>query len=161
MLRSILDRLIYNSSCETIDSSLTDGNVGARKRRGCRDNMFVLSAITNSVVNGESAPIQLQVTGVKTCFDKMWLQSCTNALYDSGLRNDMLSLMNLENKNIQFAAKVNNKLTRRTNAQDIEMQGSVWSSLKCTTMMDNLNKIVLSSQHLQYYYSYIKVHFAM
>jgi hypothetical protein len=32
------------------------------------------------------------------------------------------------------------------------MQGSVWSSLKCTTMMDSLNKLVMSNQHLQYYY---------
>ena len=47
ILRSILDRLVYNSSYETVDSHLTDGNVGARKRRGCRDNMFVLSAVNN------------------------------------------------------------------------------------------------------------------
>ena len=104
------------------------------------------------MINSESAPIQVQVTDVETCFDKMWLQSCTNALYDNGLRNDLLSLMYLENRNIQFAAKVNNKLTRRTSAQDLEMQGSVWSSLKCTTMMDNLNKRVMADQHLQYYY---------
>ena len=84
-------------------------------------------------------------------FDKMWLQSCTNSLYDSGLRNDMLSLLYSENRNIQFAAKVNNKLTRRINAPDLKMQGSVWSSLKCTTMMDKLNKIVMSNKHLQYY----------
>ena len=35
VLRSILDTLIYNSAYETIDSNLTDGNVGSRKRRGC------------------------------------------------------------------------------------------------------------------------------
>ena len=64
----------------------------------------------------------------------------------------MLSLMYLENRNIQFAAKVNNKLTSRRNAQDLEMQGSVWSNLKCTTMMDKLNQIVMSNEHLQYYY---------
>ena len=63
----------------------------------------------------------------------------------------MLSLLYSENRNIQFAAKVNNKLTRRGNAPDLEMQGSVWSSLKCTTMMDKLNKIVMSNKHLQYY----------
>ena len=63
-LRSILDRLIYNSNYETIDSNLSDGNVGARKRRGCRDNIFVLSAINNSVLNDKSDPIQIQVTDV-------------------------------------------------------------------------------------------------
>ena len=31
-------------------------------------------------------------------------------------------------------------------------QGSVWSSLKCTTMMDTLNHIVMSNEDLQYFY---------
>ena len=103
----------------------------------CQDNIFVLSAISNSVLNCESAPVQVPVSDVETCFELMWLRSCTNALYDSGLTDDMLSLMYLAKRNIQFAAKVNNKLTSRRKAQDLEMQGSFWSSLKCTTMMEN------------------------
>ena len=98
ILRSILDTLIYNSSYETIDSNLSDGNVGCRKKRGCRDNIFVISAVMNSVVNGASPPIQVQVTDVEKCFDKMWLQSCINSLYEAGLKNDMLNLLYIENK---------------------------------------------------------------
>ena len=64
ILRSILDRLMYNSAYEAIDANLTDGNVGARKRRGCRDNMFVLTAVNNSVLKGSSDPIQLLVTDI-------------------------------------------------------------------------------------------------
>ena len=56
VLRSILDRLLYNDSYYTIDSNLTDGNVGARKQRGVRDNIFVMSAIINSVTNGNMHP---------------------------------------------------------------------------------------------------------
>ena len=112
-LRSILDRLIYNSCYETIDSNLSDGNVGARKRRGCRDNIFVLSAISNSVINGKAEPIQIQVTDVKTCFDILWLQSSINSLYENGLTNDMLNLLYIENKNVQIAVKVNDNITKR------------------------------------------------
>ena len=43
ILRSILDRLIYNDEYNTIDSNLTDSNVGARKGRNIRDNIFVLN----------------------------------------------------------------------------------------------------------------------
>ena len=82
----------------------------------------------------------------------MWLQTSTNALFECGLRNDMLSLKFLENVNAQIAIKVNNKLTRRINVQNVEMQGTVWSSLKCTSSMDRLNKTVLSNSELQYYY---------
>ena len=60
--------------------------------------------------------------------------------------------MFLENVNAQIAIKVNNKLTRRINVQNVEMQGTVWSSLKCTSSMDRLNKTVLSNSDLQYYY---------
>ena len=80
ILRSILDRLTYNDCYYTIDENLTDGNVGARKQRSVRDNIFVLSAITNSVINGGSAPIQVQVMDAEKCFDKLWLQSCINLL---------------------------------------------------------------------------------
>ena len=36
IFRSILDRLIYNDEYVTIDSNLTDSNVGARKSRNCQ-----------------------------------------------------------------------------------------------------------------------------
>ena len=88
ILRSILDRLMYNDSYYTIDSNLTDGNVGARKHRSVQDNIFVLGAITNSVTNGHSAPIQIQVMDAIKCFDKLWLQACINSLFEAGITHD-------------------------------------------------------------------------
>ena len=32
------------------------------------------------------------------------------------------------------------------------MQGSVWGSIKCTTTMDKLNKVMLKEDHLKYFY---------
>ena len=52
ILRSILDRIIYNDIYEVIDGNLTDCNVGARKKRNIRDNLFVVNAVINSVVKG-------------------------------------------------------------------------------------------------------------
>ena len=52
IFRSILDRLIYNDEYQKIDTNLSDSNVGARRNRGIRDNIFVLNAINNSVING-------------------------------------------------------------------------------------------------------------
>ena len=53
VFRSKLDRLIYNDCYSTIDDNLTDGNVGARKNRNMRDNLFVLNAVINSAINGK------------------------------------------------------------------------------------------------------------
>ena len=152
VLRSILDRLMYNDAYETINENLTDGNVGARKERGVRDNIFTMGAIANSVINGNSKAIQVQVMDVKKCFDKMWLESAINALYDAGLRNDILNMLYIENANANVAIKVNDKLSKRISVNNVIMQGTVWGSLKCTTQMDEMNKIMTKDKSLQYKY---------
>ena len=151
-LRSILDRLTYNDAYYSIDDNITDGSVGARKQRSVRDNIFVISAISNSVINGTSQPIQVQVMDAEKCFDKLWLQSCINSIYEAGMDDDKLNLLYIENNNANIAIKVNNKLSMRINVKDVIMQGSVWSSLKCTTSMDMLNKTALADTSLQYKY---------
>ena len=45
VLRTILDKMIYFDEYENIDAAMTDSNVGARKKRNIRDNLFVLYAI--------------------------------------------------------------------------------------------------------------------
>ena len=50
IFRSILDRLIYNDEYSDMDANLTDFNVGARKGRNICVNIFVMNAVTNSVV---------------------------------------------------------------------------------------------------------------
>ena len=152
VLQSILDRLIYNDSYHIIDENITDGNVGARKQRNIRDNIFVLGAVMNSVINGKEEPIQIQVLDVNKCFDKLWLQQTTNALYEAGLNNNKLNLLYQENKNTKVAVKVNNQLTHQFPVKNVELQGSIWGSLKCTTSMDTLNKILLPQEHLAYKY---------
>ena len=129
-LRSILDRLTYNDAYYTIDDNITDRNTGARKERSVRDNIFVISAICNSVQNGNSPNIQVQIMDAEKCFVKLWLQSYINALYEAGMDDDKLNLLYIENKNYEIAIKVNNELSMRISVKDVITQGSVWSSLK-------------------------------
>ena len=152
VLRSILDRMMYNTCYEVIDENLTDANVGARKDRSCRDNIFVLGAVNNSVINGDCKPIQVQTMDIMKCFDKLWLEASINSLYEAGLKCDILNLLFRENENAGIAVKVNNSLTSRTNVKKVVMQGSVWGGLKCTTSMDNLNKLMLTNNTLMYKY---------
>ena len=106
----------------------------------------------NSVINGKEAPIQIQVQDVNKCFDKLWLQETTNALYEAGLINHMLNLLYLENKSAKVAIQIYNNLTKIFSVKNVELQGSVWKSLKCTSSMDRLNKIILSQDNLTYQY---------
>ena len=152
VLRSILDRMMYNTCYEVIDENLTDANVGARKDRSFRDNIFVLGAVNNSVINGDCKPIQVQTMDIMKCFDKLWLEASINSLYEAGLKCDILNLLFRENENAGIAVKVNNSLTSRTNVKKVVMQESVWGGLKCTTSMDKLNKLILTNNTLMYKY---------
>ena len=105
IFRSILDRLIYNDEYEKIDANLSDSNVGARKNRNIRDNIFVLNAITNSVVNGNESPIDIQMFDIYKCFDSLWVEECVNDIFEAGLDNDKLPLLYLENQNANIAIK--------------------------------------------------------
>ena len=43
-------------------------------------------------------------------------------------------------------------ITNRVDVYYVKLQGSVWGSLKCTTAMDQLNKIILPQDELTYKY---------
>ena len=152
VLRSILDRLIYNDEYQNIDNNLTDSNVGARKGRNIRDNIFVINAITNSVAKGGEEAVDIQVYDVETCFDSLWLQECINDVYEAGLQNDKLPLLFLENSNAKVAVKTSKGTSKRINIKNIIMQGSVWGSILCTTSMDKLGKLVYEDENLIYRY---------
>ena len=47
VLSNILDKLLHHDEYEKIDENLTDGNVGSRKRRNVRDNLFVINSVMN------------------------------------------------------------------------------------------------------------------
>ena len=56
--------------------------MSARKHRNIKDNIYVLGA----VINVTEEPVQVQVVDVEKCFDKLWLQSTTNALFEAGVQ---------------------------------------------------------------------------
>ena len=152
IFRAILDRLIYNDEYENIDSNLTDSNVGARRSRNVRDNIFVLNAIFNSQRNNTEEALDIQVYDVDKCFDSLWLKEVITALYEAGLQNDKLPLLFLENRNAQVAIKTFGGITERISIKDIIMQGSVWGSLCCVALLDKLSKHVYANKELLYYY---------
>ena len=73
-------------------------------------------------------------------------------MYEAGITNDYLNILYIENRNAQIAVKINNRLSSRINVYDVVMQGSVWGTLKCTTTLDNMNKIAMADKSLQYNY---------
>ena len=48
--RCVLMVLIYESKYETIDKNMSDCQMGARKKKGCRYNIFILNGIIHEVL---------------------------------------------------------------------------------------------------------------
>ena len=76
---------IYNDVYEVIDESLTDSNVGARKGRNVRDNIFVLNAVTNSVINGSEEPIDAQLFDIEKALMHYGLKNASMTSMKQGL----------------------------------------------------------------------------
>ena len=82
----------------------------------------------------------------------MWLQECINALFAAGLNNDKLPLLFLSNSSAQVAIKTSTGLTDRISILNIVMQGTVWGSIFCVALMDQLVKLAKNNKQLLFYY---------
>ena len=151
-LRNLLDRLIYNDKYKNVDENLTDCNVGSRRRRNIRDNLFVMNALMNASQKGHNQPCDINVYDVRKCFDFLWLMECINDLFESGLNNDKLNILYYSNINAQIAVKTSNGVSEKFNIQKVVMQGTVWAGLMCTTTMDKLGKQFYANPNMMYKY---------
>lgn len=141
ILRTIFDKLLYNEKYETIDSNLTDSNVGARKSRNIRDNLFVVNAVINSAKQDKSKPIDIHVYDVTKCFDKLWLQKVLNDVYETGIHDSTINLLYEENAKNYISIRTPFGKTKQFEIDEIVMQGSVWGPIECTASMDKLGEI--------------------
>ena len=156
-IQNILDKLIYDDEYQNIDENLTDSNVGARKNRNIRDNIFVLNAITNNIKKRNLKGTDVQIYDAEKCFDKLWASECFNDIFKNGFRNDKLALLYNINKSAKVAVKTSTGITERIVIKDTIMQGTVWGSLLCTSTADMLGKISYSTPQTLYQYKGVPI----
>ena len=118
---------------------MSDSNVGGRKHRNIRDNLFVLYATVNDA-NRKKKSINLQFFDISKCFDAMWAEDTMNDFYDAGVTDDNFSLISLLNEKCKVKVKTPVGDTERFELNMIEMQGTVLAPLKCSVQMDTLGR---------------------
>ena len=118
VLRTILDRLIYNDEYSTVDENLTDCNVGARRKRGMNDNLFVLGALMNSAAHEKDGPLFIQLCIIEKAFNSSWLPDCINDLFEAGIQNDKIPLLYMSNKRANVSFKLNQNKSKRFIIED-------------------------------------------
>ena len=129
-VRSILDKLLYNSNYETLDDNMSSSNIGARKGRNIRDHLLVVNSVLFEVVK-KNEKVDAEILDVKSCFDKLWAAETANDAFDNGLTNDHFVLSSKSNNKCNVSIKLPwGKVTKPVQFENIEMQGSVELSIK-------------------------------
>ena len=143
VLRSILMRLIYNSKYDKIDKNISDGQMGARKGKGCKTNIWIINGIIHETLqNKKMKPIMLQIYDYAQMFDSINLQEAVSDVFDYGLNDEELSLIYKANKKTFMAVKTQGGLTERKVIENSVLQGDTFGSLLASVQVDTIAKDV-------------------
>ena len=143
VIRNIFMRLIYNDNYDIIDSNMSDCQMGARKKKGCRQNIFIINGIIHDVISSKAKKaIQLQIYDYKQMFDAINLKKAISDVYDTGLTNDSLSLLYQANSSVSMAVNTPSGLSDRQTIEDSVLQGDTFGSMLASVQVDCIAKEV-------------------
>ena len=118
VVRYILMRLIYDMKYPTIDRNMSDCQMGARKKKGCKNNIFIINGIIHEVMKSKKmSPVLLQIYDYQQMFDSINLELALSDIYDVGLDDDNLVLLHQANKEIHMAVKTPSATDRKADHQ--------------------------------------------
>ena len=141
VLRSLYLRILYNMKYEVIDSHISDGQMGGRRRKGCRNNIFIINSIIYDVLKCKNAkPLCLQIFDYREMFDSLSLKQSLIDIYSYGLTDETLGILYEANKEIKIAIKTPFGLTARETVEDSVLQGENWASLLASVQVDTIAK---------------------
>ena len=143
VIRYILMRIIYNEKYPIIDSNMSDCQMGGRKGKGCRSNIWIINGIIHEVMHSkQKKSITLQIYDYKQMFDAIDLEEAISDIYDVGVDDDSLTLIYEANKEIEMAVKTPSGLTERQTVKNIVLQGDTWGSILASVQVDTIGKAV-------------------
>ena len=126
-------------SCFYTNDNLSDSNVGARKKRNIRNHSLIVnSTIHEANKNKKSKGLEILIAYYSQCFDGMSLPITLNDIYNTGITDRNLNLMQKSDNSINISVKTPFGKTERIIQKDTIPQGDVLSNLKCTTQIDSI-----------------------
>ena len=139
--RYILMRLIYNSKYPEIDRNISDCQMGARKGKSCKNNIFIVNGIIHNVLKSKSMkPVLLQIYDYSQMFDSINLQKAINDVYDAGLNDDNLGLIFKANNDVQMAVNTPGGLSERQQIKNNVLQGDTFGSILASVQVDTIGQ---------------------
>ena len=143
VLRFILMRMIYNDKYPVIDKNMSDCQMGGRKRKGCRNNIFIVNGIIHDVMSSKKKEaVALQIYDYKQMFDAINLEQAPNDIFDAGVNDDNLILLYKANEDVKMAVNTPYGLTERQTIKNVVLQGDTFGSILASVQVDAIAKEV-------------------
>ena len=160
VLRYILMRLIYDLKYQKIDENMSDCQMGARKQKGCKNNIFVVNGIIHEVMkSNKMKPVVLQIYDYQQMFDSIDLEKALSDIYDVGVDDDTLVLLHKANEEVDVAVKTTNGLTKRQKLRNIVLQGDTFGSILASVQVENIGRACIEAGHGYDYKGNLKIGF--
>ena len=146
VVRSIFMRILYNLKYDNIDRNMSDGQMGGRKNKGCRNNLFIINGIIYNTLRSKHAkPVTLQIYDYAQMFDGIQLEQAIIDMYDCSLKDESLALLYEANKEVDIAIKTDYGLSEIQTVDSIVLQGDTWASLLASVQVDSIAKVCRDS----------------
>ena len=145
--------MLYSDKYEIIDGSMSDSNIGARKRKNIRNHIFIVNSILHDVLSKKSnQSVDIMILDYKQMFDSECLYECLNDVYEAGVIDDKFVLLYEANRENLVAVQTPNGISRRELIQEVVMHGDVLAPLISSLQVDTMGKECLEDgKHLYYY----------
>ena len=146
-------RLVYGDKYEEIDQSMSDSQIGGRKRKNIRNHIWVINGIITDVLSTKKkTPVDIQIFDYKQCFDSLWLQECLNDMFSAGLNDDKFKLLYNINAQVKMAVKTPVGMTARVDIRNVITQGDVFGPILCSKQVDIFGQECLEQHKYIYLY---------
>ena len=159
-VRAIMMRMIYNMKYDTIDRNMSDCQMGGRRKKGCKNNIFIINGIIQDVLRSKkNKAIVLQIYDYAQMFDSICLEQALSDIYDAGVNDDTLTLLHQANTEIHMSVKTPNGLTDRQIIKDIVLQGDTFGSILASVQVETIGKACIDEGHGYLYKGILPVGF--
>ena len=155
VLRKILDKALYKHFYQSLETGMSDSNIGARKHKNVRNHLFIVYGIISSVIYENRGCIDIMVYDLVQAFDGLWLSDCMNDIYDilpAEKRDRKLALVYESNKSNLVAVNTPVGRSKRINLPEIVQQGGGWGPIECSVSIDKIGRDISKSGRPPYYY---------
>ena len=146
VLRSILMNLVYERKYPEIDINMTECQMGGRRKKGSKNNIFLLNGIIHESLKSKQSVV-LQYYDYAQMFDSINLKEAVCDIFDAGLDDENLALIYKANKEINMAVKTAHGLSERVEVKDSVLQGDKFGSLMASVQVDKIGKDSIKAGH--------------